>query len=53
MFADDMSYYQHRAEVELERAQTARVPEVAQVHRRFADAYLSKLASPRSVSKGA
>lgn len=47
MFEDDRSYYQHRAEVEFERAQTATMPCVVQVHYRLAQAYLGKLASDK------
>jgi len=45
MFEDDRSYYQHRAEVEIELAQQARVPEVVRVHHEMAEAYLGRLAS--------
>ncbi len=45
MFEDDRSYYQHRAEVELESAQKATVPEVVRAHHLLAEAYLGKLAS--------
>jgi hypothetical protein len=44
MFEDDRSYYQHRAEVEIERAQLATVPNVVQAHYQLAEAYFSKLA---------
>jgi hypothetical protein len=45
MFEADRSYYQHRAEVELERAQQATLPEVVHAHYRLAEAYLEKLAA--------
>ena len=45
MFEDDKSYYQHRAEIEVERAQRAVVPEVVRVHYEMAEAYLNKVAS--------
>jgi hypothetical protein len=40
---DDRSYYQRRAEVELERAQVATVPKVVRAHFELAEAYLGKL----------
>jgi hypothetical protein len=45
MFEDDTSYYQHRAEVELECARKATTPEVVRAHHQLAEAYLEKLAS--------
>jgi len=45
MFDDDRSYYQHRAEIELEIAQRATAPEVVRAHHLLAEAYLEKLAS--------
>lgn len=45
MFEDDRSYYQHRAEVELEIAQKATAPEVVRAHHLLAEAYLEKLNS--------
>ena len=45
MFEDDKSYYQHRAEVELEIAQKATAPEAVKAHHLLAEAYLEKLAS--------
>ena len=45
MFEDDRSYYQHRAEVELEIAQRATAPEAVKAHHLLAEAYLEKLAS--------
>jgi len=45
MFEDDKVYYQHRAQVELEIAQKATVPEVVKAHHVLAEAYLEKLAS--------
>jgi hypothetical protein len=49
MFEDDRSYYQHRAEVEIERAQLATVPSVVQAHYQLAEAYFGKLASDEPV----
>jgi hypothetical protein len=49
MFEDDRSYYQHRAEVEVERAQAATLPAVVQVHYRLSEAYLAKLASDEPI----
>jgi len=45
MLKDDRSYYQRRAEVEVERARLATVPHVQQAHHTLAEAYRSKLAS--------
>lgn len=45
MLQDDRSYFQHRAEVEIERAQQATLPSVVQAHHQLAKAYLEKLAS--------
>ena len=45
MFEADRLYYQRRAEVELERAQQATLPEVVSAHYKLAEAYLDKLAS--------
>jgi hypothetical protein len=53
MFEDDRSYYQHRAEVELECAQKATVPEVARAHHQLAEAYLERLASVASTQAAA
>ena len=44
MFQDDRSYYQHRAEVEVERAQAATAPGAVRAHYQLAEAYLDKLA---------
>ena len=49
MFDDDVSYYQHRAEIEVERAQQATSPEVVRVHHQLAEAYLDRLAAGRFV----
>jgi hypothetical protein len=49
MFEDDRSYYQRRAEVEIERAQLATVPSVVQAHYKLAEAYFGKLASDEPV----
>jgi hypothetical protein len=53
MFEDDRSYYQHRAEIEVERAQTATLPSVVQVHYQLAEAYLGKLATNEPVKADA
>ena len=45
MFEVDRDYYQHRAEVELECAQQARLPEVVSAHYRMAEACLDRPAS--------
>lgn len=45
MFEDDRSYFQHRAEVEIERAQQAELPRAVAVHYQLAEAYLAKLAA--------
>lgn len=50
MFRDDRSYFQHRAEVETERAQEATEPKVAQAHYQLAEAYFSKLAAAESAA---
>ena len=42
---DDRSYFQHRAEVEIERARTAKEPAAAAAHHQLAQAYLSKIAA--------
>ena len=49
MVEDDRSYYQHRAEIEVERAQRATVPSVVQAHYRLAEAYFDKLAAGEPV----
>ena len=49
MFENDRSYYQHRADIEIERAQSATVPSVVQAHYQLAEAYLGKLASDQPV----
>lgn len=43
MLEDDRSYFQHRAESELERAQQATEPSVVKAHYLLAEGYLSKL----------
>ncbi|WP_419826314.1 hypothetical protein [Sphingomonas sp.] len=45
MFKDDRSYLQHRAEMEIVRAQQATQPCAATAHRELAKAYLDRLAS--------
>jgi hypothetical protein len=52
MFDDDLSYYQHRAEIETERAEAATLPKVVQAHYRLAEAYLSKVAAAESAADG-
>jgi hypothetical protein len=49
MYEDDRSYYQRRAEAEIERAQLATVPSAVQAHYKLAEAYFSKLASNEPV----
>jgi hypothetical protein len=49
MLEDDRSYFQHRAEVEVERAQAAILPSVVQAHYQLAEAYLNKLATGEPV----
>jgi hypothetical protein len=44
MFEDDRSYYQHRAEAELDRAQESTLNSVMRVHYELAEAYLEKIA---------
>lgn len=53
MFEDDISYYQHRAEVEIERAKEAAVPEAVAVHYQLAEAYRNKVALAGPVQAGA
>ena len=43
MSEDDSAYFTKRAEAELEQAQRAARPEVAQVHQQLAEAYLERL----------
>ena len=50
MSQDDRSYYQHRAEVEAERALSATMPSVVQAHHRLAEAYRDKLSSTEPVT---
>ena len=45
MFEDDRAYFRHRADVEFERARSAKGPEAAVAHRRLAQAYLKKVAA--------
>jgi len=45
MSQDDRSYYQRRAEIEAERAQSATVASVVQAHHQLAEAYRVKLSS--------
>lgn len=49
MFEDDRSYYQRRAQVELERAQESTLHSVVRVHYQLAEAYLDKIASIKPV----
>jgi hypothetical protein len=46
---DDRSYFQHRAEVEVERAQAAILPSVVRAHYQLAEAYLGKLGTDKPV----
>jgi hypothetical protein len=50
MLEDDQSYYQRRAEVELERAQAATLPSVVQAHYQLAQAYFGKLEAGKSIN---
>lgn len=43
MFADDRSYYEHRVQVEIQRAEEAATREAMSVHYQLAEAYRSKL----------
>ena len=43
MSEDDSTYYAKRAEAEMEQAQRTAKPEVAEVHRQLAEAYLERL----------
>ena len=43
MSQDDRSYFQHRAQIEIERAETATTPRVAHVHHQLAEAYRDRL----------
>ncbi len=45
MVEDDRTYYQRRAEAELERAQQATEPGAVKAHYQLAEAYLGRLAS--------
>jgi hypothetical protein len=45
VFEDDVSYYQRRAEAELEQAQRAVTPEVVRAHYALATAYLDRVAT--------
>ena len=45
MSKDDRSYYQRRAAIEAERAQSATVASVVQAHHQLAEAYRVKLSS--------
>jgi hypothetical protein len=49
MFEDDRSYYEHRAEVELARAQESTLHSVVRIHYQLAEAYLDKIASTEPV----
>lgn len=45
MFDDDRSYYQHRAEAEIERAERATEPCAVKAHYELAEAYLARVAT--------
>ena len=45
MLKDDRSYYQRRAEVEVERARMATVAQAQRAHSTLAEAYRNRLAS--------
>lgn len=42
---NEKSYFERRAEAELERAQSATAPEAVRVHYQLAEAYLEKIAA--------
>ena len=46
MSEEDVSYFQQRAEAELERAQLATKPEVVHAHYEMANAYLARIGKP-------
>lgn len=43
MYETDQQFYRRRAEMELDLAQKARLPEVVSAHYRLAEAYLARL----------
>ena len=45
MFDDDRTYYQHRAEAEIQRAQRATEPCAVKAHYELAEAYLERVAT--------
>ena len=49
MFEDDRSYFQYRAEMEIEQAQKATLPKVVAAHYQLAEAYLGKIAATEPV----
>lgn len=51
MFEDDLSYYRHRAEVELEHARAATRPEVMAVHFQLADGYRQRIETASLVER--
>jgi hypothetical protein len=49
MIEDDRSYYQRRAEAEIERAQEAILPQAVRAHYQLAEAYLERVATAPAV----
>jgi hypothetical protein len=49
MFEDDRSYYQRRAEAEVQRAQAATAPAAVQAHYALAEAYFAKIATAERI----
>jgi hypothetical protein len=49
MFEDEQSYYQRRAEAEVERAQAATAPAAVRAHYELAEAYFAKLATTERI----
>ncbi|WP_159513424.1 hypothetical protein [Sphingomonas sp. T1] len=47
MSDDEILYFEHRAQVEVELAENATKPEVVDAHRKMADAYLERLVELR------
>lgn len=43
MSADDLTYYRHRAETEIELAAQATLPEVVAAHYQLANAYFERI----------
>lgn len=45
MSNEDLTYYRHRAETEIERAAQATLPKVVAAHRKLANAYFERIGS--------